>query len=73
MRVIINDKWLVITIESKNFHFDLSKHVGNNLKHEIDSIIKHDELLAEHSIKNEIRQLLSKYEHENDIQECGKQ
>ena len=73
MRVIINGKRLIITIESKNFHFDLSKNVDNNLKHEIDFVIKHKELLAEHSIKNEIRQLLSKYKHENDIQECGKQ
>ena len=36
MSVIINDKRLVITIESKNFHSDLSKHVDNNLKHEND-------------------------------------
>ena len=32
-----------------------------NLNDEIDSIIKHNERFAEHTIKKEIRQLLSKY------------
>ena len=40
-----------------------------NLEHEIDSIIKLNELLAEHAMKNEVRQLLSNYKHGNDIHE----
>ena len=38
-----------------------------------DSIIQHNEFLAEHTIKNEVRQLLSKYKHGNDIHKHGKQ
>ena len=68
----MGDKKLVITTENKTFHFDLAKNAGINLKHEIRSVIKHNEVLAEHTIKNEIRQLLSKYEHANDIHEHGK-
>ena len=41
MRIYIGDNKLVITTEPKNFYFDLPKNVGNSLKHEIDSIIKH--------------------------------
>ena len=55
------------------FCFDLSKDADNNLEHGIDSIIKHNELLAEHSIKNEVRYLLSKHKHGKDTHEHGKQ
>ena len=56
------------------FCFDLSKDADNNLEHHgIDSIIKHNELLAEHSIKNEVRYLLSKHKHGKDTHEHGKQ
>ena len=48
---------LVITTEPRTFHFDLPKDTAINLKHEIYSIKKHNELLAEHTVKNEIRQL----------------
>ena len=61
-----------ITTEPKTFHFDLLINADKNLKHEIDSHLKH-ELLAEHTIINKIRQLLSKCEHENDIHEHRKQ
>ena len=37
--------------------------------HDIDSIIKHNELSAEHTIKSDIRQLLPKYKTGNDIHE----
>ena len=67
------DNKLVIKREPKTLHFDLSEHSDNNSKQEISSIIKHNELLAEHTIKNEIRQLLSKYKHAKDIHEQGKQ
>ena len=56
---IVNNK-LVITTEPKTFCFDLPIDVENNLELEIDSIIKHNELLAERAIKNKVRQLLSK-------------
>ena len=49
------------------------KDVDKNLRHEIDSIIKHNELLAQHTIKNPISQLLLKYKHGNDIHEDEKQ
>ena len=39
------------------------------LKHETYSVIKHSELLAENTIKSEVRQLSSKYKHGNDIPE----
>ena len=67
MGVHIDSNKLVIITEPKAIHFDLSKDVDNNLKHEIDFIIKHNELLAEHAIKNWINQLLSKYKHANDF------
>ena len=41
------NKRLLIIIEPKIIHFDLHKDVGNNLKHEMDSIIKHNKSLAE--------------------------
>ena len=41
-----------MTIEPKYFHFDLPKKVGHNLKHEIDSIVKYNEFLADNRIKN---------------------
>ena len=44
MEVCVREKKLVITAGPKIIHFDLSKDVDNNLKHEIDSIIKHNEL-----------------------------
>ena len=66
MEVYIDDNNLVI-IEPKtfHFHFDLHKNVDKNVKHEIDSAIKHNGLLAEERIKNEIDQLLFKYKHGN--------
>ena len=52
--------WLVLR-QSKTFHFDLPKNVDNNLANEIYSITKHNEPLAEHTIKYEVRQLLPKH------------
>ena len=65
----MGDNKLVITTEHKTFHFDLWKDVSINLKHKIYSNIKQKELLAASTIKNKIRQLLSKYKHGNDIHE----
>ena len=53
----IGDNKLVITIEDKTFQSDLPKNVGINLKYEV---------LALHTIKHDIRELLSKYEHGNE-------
>ena len=69
----MGDNKLIITTEPKAFHFDLPKDAAINLKHEIYSIIKYNKLLPGHRIKIKIRQLLSKYKHENDIHEHGKQ
>ena len=57
-------------MEHKTFHFDLPKYANNNLELKTDSIIK--KLLAEHTIKNNVRQLLSKYKHGNYIHQQGK-
>ena len=50
--VHIKDNKLVTITELKSSHFHLPKDVDNNLKHEIDCIIKYDEFLAEHRITN---------------------
>ena len=55
------------------FNFDWLKYVDDNLKHEIQFIIKGNKSLAENKIKNKIEQLFLKYKHGNDIHEHGKQ
>ena len=55
------------------FNFDWPKDVDESLKHEIEFIINNNESLAENKIKNEIEQLLSKYEHGNNVHKHGKQ
>ena len=54
------------------FNFDWPKDVDENLKHEIEFIIKSNESLGENKIKKEIEQLLLKYKHGNNIHEHGK-
>ena len=54
--VIIKNNELVIITERKPF-FYLSKKVDNKLKHDIDVITKHNEFLAEDTMKNEIGRL----------------
>ena len=39
----------------QTFCFDLPKDADNNLEDEVDNIIKNNELLAEHTIKYEVR------------------
>ena len=68
MGVHIGDNKLIITTALTTFHFYLAKD-DINLKHEICFIMKYNELLAEHKIINETRQLLSKCKHGNDIHE----
>ena len=53
--------------------FDWSRNVNENLKHDINFIIKSNESLAENKTKNENEQLLLKYRHGNNIHEHRKQ
>ena len=55
------------------FNFDWPKYVAENLKHEIEFIIKSNKSLAKNKVKNEIKQLLIKYKHGNNIYEHGRQ
>ena len=71
MPVYIGENKLVIITESKTFYFGFPKNL-DNLMHLIDFIIKQNELLAGYTIKTEIGQLFSKYEHGNDIHEHRK-
>ena len=66
---------MIVTRDPKTFcfNFDWSKQVDENLKHEIEYILKTNESLAENKMKNEIEQLLLKDKHENNIHENGKQ
>ena len=53
-----SEHWrLVIIAEPKTIHFDLPKDVGDNLKHEIDFVIKHNELLTERTCNKKISRL----------------
>ena len=60
---------MIVIKDSKTFcfSFDWPKEVDENLKHEIEFIIKSNEFLAEKKIKIEIEQLLLKYKHESNI------
>ena len=54
LAVYMDENKLVIMPQPKTICFDLRKDVDNNLKHEIDSIIKYNKFLAGHKIKIEI-------------------
>ena len=60
---------MVVIRKPRTFYFDFDwpKNADENLKHEIEFIIKSNESLAENKIKNEIEQLFSKYKHGNKI------
>ena len=55
------------------FNFDWPKYANENLKHEIEFIIKSNESLADNKTENETEQLLLKHKHVNSIHEHGKQ
>ena len=55
------------------FNFNWPKYSDEDLKHEIEFIIKSNKSLVGNKIKNEIQQLLSKYKNGNNIHEHGKQ
>ena len=69
----IRENQFPVTTGPRNFCFDLSKDVDISLKHQIYSIVKFKEHLAEDTIKNMVSQILFKYKHGNDIYEHGKQ
>ena len=73
MGIIIKNNELVIIAKPKPFYFDSPKNVGNNLKLEINFIIKQKFFLALHTIKSKVGQLLSKYNHGNNIHKHRKQ
>ena len=66
---------MTVASDPKTFclSFNWPKYVDENLKHEIEFIIKSNESLAENKIKNEIEQSLSKYKNGNNIHEHGNQ
>ena len=66
---------MIVVRDPKTFcyNFDWPKFAGENLKHEIEFIMKSNESLAENKIKSEIEQLFLKYKHGNNIHEHGKQ
>ena len=65
---------MVVIKEPKTFYFDFDwpKNVDENLKYEIEFIIRSNEFLAKNKIKNEIEQLLSKYKYGNYTHKHGK-
>ena len=69
----IRENQFPVTTGPRNFCFDLNKDVNISLKHQIYSIVKFKEHLAEDTIKNMVSQILFKYKHGNDIYEHGKQ
>ena len=47
MTLYVDDNMFVIITGSKSIHLNLKNKVDNNLKYEIDHIIKHNQFLAE--------------------------
>ena len=66
---------MIVISDPKTFcsNFDLAKDVDENLKREIEFIIKSNDSLAEIIIKTEIEQFLLKHKHGNNVRENGKQ
>ena len=62
---------MIVIRDSKTWCFDFHwpKDIDQNLKHEIEFVIKSNKSLAKSKIKNKIEQLLLKYKHENNIRE----
>ena len=71
---IIMEENMIVIRDPKIFYFnfDRSKYVHENLKHEVEFIIKSKETLAKNKIKNKIEQLLLRYKHGNNIHEHRK-
>ena len=54
------------------FNFDWPKYVDEDLKRETELIIKSNEFLVKNKTKVEIKQLLLKYKHGNNVHEYRK-
>ena len=66
---------MIVTRDFKTFYFnfDFPEKADENLKRQIEFIIKNNEYLADMIIKSKIEQLLLKYRHGNNIHEQVKQ
>ena len=73
--IIIMEENMIVIRDSKTFFFDFDwpNYVDENLRYEIEFIVKSNEFLAENKIKSEIEQWLLKYNHGNNIHVHGKQ
>ena len=73
--IIIMEKNMTVIRDPKTFcfNFDRPKDVDENLKHDIEFIIKSNESLAENKLKSKIEKLLLKYKHGNNIHDPEKQ
>ena len=72
--IIIMEENMTVIRDPKDFYFDFAgpKDVDENLKYQIEFIIKSNESLAENK-KNETEKILFKYKDENNIHEHRKQ
>ena len=66
--IIMEEKMIMIR-DPKLFcyNFNWPKNVDENLRHEIESIIKSNKYLAKNKINYDIEKLLLKYKHGNNI------
>ena len=66
--IIMEEKMIMIR-DPKLFcyNFNWPKNVDENLRHEIESIIKSNKYLTKNKIKYDIEKLLLKYKHRNNI------
>ena len=71
---MIMEENMIVIRDPKTFYldFDWPKDVDENLKYEIELIIKSNECLAENKIENEIKHLLLKYKLGRKIHKYGK-
>ena len=67
--IIIMEENMIVIRDPKTFYldFDWPKNVDENLKYEIEFIIKSNESLAENKTKNEIKLLMLKHKLGNNI------
>ena len=56
MGIYIVSNKLLRTTKSNNFGFGLPNNADDNLEHEINSVVKHNEFVAENTIEYEVKQ-----------------
>ena len=68
---VITEENMIVVRDPKTFcfNFGLPKDIDENLKHEIEFIIKSNESLQGNKTKNETEELLLRYNHGNNIHE----